>query len=202
MPTRQHRRYSQRERPKVSTAGGSQKSLELSWISHHEAAHAVACLRLRPGSGSGVTIVPSGSTLGVASCEDAFSTGQIDQRTSEFIPDVRVVEAVIVELLAGRLGAISAGCPTSAAKVAARSDDDKVADLLQFTPRTRSSLRKKAMRFVEREWKAISAVAQELLQHGTLDDVEIELVADLTRPQEAQAELVSYRQIRSPRRPT
>jgi hypothetical protein len=138
----------------------------------------------------------------VASGEDAFSTGQFDQRTGEYIPDVHVVEAVIVELLGGRLGAIGAGCPASAAKFGARSDDDKVADLLQFTPRTRSTLRKKAMRFVEREWKAISAVAQKLLQHGTLDDVEIELVADLTRPQEALAELVRYRQTRSPRRPT
>ena len=79
------------------------------------------------------------------------------------VPDARAVEAVIVELLAGRLGAARAGCPAALAESMACGDEEKVADLLQFTPRTRTALRRKALRFVEREWKAIAAVAQELL---------------------------------------
>jgi len=202
VPTRQRRKVLNVRVAKTSSAGRRQKARELSWVAHHEAAHAVVGLRLRPGSGSGATIVPSGDTLGRASTEDVLFSGRRDQRTGMLVPDARAVEAVIVELLAGRLGAARAGCPAALAESMACGDEEKVADLLQFTPRTRTALRRKALRFVEREWKAIAAVAQELLEHGILDDVEIELLADLTRPQKARAELVRYRQIHPPHRPT
>jgi len=81
MPKRSHRKILKAHNPKISIAG--QKARELSWVAHHEAAHAVAGLRLRPYAGYGVTIVPSGSTLGVASGQDSFSSGRLDERTGE-----------------------------------------------------------------------------------------------------------------------
>jgi len=51
---------------------------------HHQAAHAVAGLRLVVCR-LRVTIVPSGSTLGVASGQDPFSSGRLDERTGEAI---------------------------------------------------------------------------------------------------------------------
>ena len=186
MPKRSHRRVPKARNPKISIAG--QKARKLSWVAHHEAAHAVARLRLRPYAGYGVTIVPSGSTLGVAPGQDPFSSGRLDERTGELVPDVQAVEAAIVELLAGYVGSVRAGCPAAQAKRLDCSDEEKVTDLLRYTSRARTALRRETTQLVQREWNAIAAVAQELLARLTLDIDEIEIVADPTLSEGARAQ--------------
>jgi len=193
LPTRQPR--------KAIKAHATKKTRERSWVAHHEAAHAVACLRLRPDAVHAVTIVASGSTLGQVYGEHPLGSGRYDEHTRMWVPDVPVVEAAIIELLAGYFGAVRSGCPPVSAKRHSSDDDEQVAALLEYTRGTRRTFRGKAERFVEREWQAIVAVAQELLQHETLDDVEVELIADVSRLQEARADLMSYRHSR-PHRPT
>jgi hypothetical protein len=171
------------------------------WVAHHEAAHTVACLRLRPDAVHAVTIVASGSTLGQVYGEHPLGSGRYDEHTGMWVPDVQVVEAAIIELLAGYFGAVRSGCPPASAKRHSSDDDEQVADLLGYTRETRRTFRGKADRFVEHEWQAILAVAQELLQHETLDDVEVELIADVSRLQEARADLMKYSKSR-PHRPT
>ncbi len=168
----------------------------LSWTAHHEAAHAVAALRLRPLVDRGnVTIVPdtNAGTLGHADAEEEMGTfTQLPDGKVEATLDPRDVEAEIVELLAGYFGSVRAGCPAGWAKIGASSDSEKAARMLKQIGGKRPTFKKRAEQFVDREWKAIEAVARELLLYKTLDDYEVELIADVGRP-EARTELAEYR---------
>jgi len=163
---------------------------ELSWTAHHEAAHAVAALRLRPNSRGNVTIVPDAraETLGTNQTEESH----IIWGEPEATIDPGETEATIIETLAGYFGSVRAGCPTDRAKLGAGCDDEQAAALLKMIGGKRAAFRKKTEQFVVREWKAIVAVARELLLYKTLDEYEVELIADVGRP-EARSELAAYR---------
>ena len=192
MPKRSHRKILKAHNPKISIAG--QKARELSWVAHHEAAHAVARLRRLPGTCYGASIVPSGSILGVALGEDPFSSGRFDELTGELVLDVDEVGANIVVLLAGYFGAVRAGCPAARARRSAEDDDELVVNLLEKISKTRTVFQQEATQLVEREWNAIAAVARELLAHRRLDADEIEVIADPTLSEEARAQmLAAYR---------
>jgi hypothetical protein len=191
MPKRSHRKILKAHNPKISIAG--QKARELSWVAHHEAAHAVARLRRLPGTCYGASIVPSGSILGVALGEDPFSSGRFDELTGELVLDVDEVGANIVVLLAGYFGAVRAGCPAARARRSAEDDDELVVNLLEKISKTRTVFQQEATQLVEREWNAIAA-ARELLAHRSLDADEIEVIADPTLSEEARAQmLAAYR---------
>lgn len=169
---------------------------ERSWTAHHEAAHAVASYRLRPNAERPSTsIIPNEDTLGRHVSENEFDSGlRRDAQTGELYVDHREIEGVIIELLAGYFGGVRAGCPIPREKLGARSDDERAADLLKRVGGKRATFRKRAARFVQHEWKAISAVARELLKRETLDDMELELIVDLLgRPAETRAALERYR---------
>jgi ATP-dependent Zn protease len=161
-------------------------------IAYHEAAHAVAAIRLRRYVYEGfVTIVPQGAVLGQSHIDSA-SALLLDDPVYDGPEEI---EAAIVELLAGYFGSVRAGCQRAKAKAGSWGDDKEAADLLELIGRKRSTFRRRAERFVEREWSAIVAVAQELLAHETLDMFEVSFIADVTRPQ-ALVELAEYRRAR------
>lgn len=192
MSKRPHRKVLKAHKTKISIAG--EKARELSWVAHHEAAHAVARLRRLPSTCYGASIVPSGSILGVALGEDPFSSGQFDELTGELVLDVDKVGANIVVLLAGYFGAVRAGCPAARARRSAEDDDEKVVNLLEKVSETRTVFQQEATQLVEREWDAIAAVARELLAHRRLDADEIEVIADPNLSGEARAQmLAAYR---------
>jgi hypothetical protein len=61
---------------------------------------------------------------------------------------------------------------------------------MSFTDSTLANLRRRAARFVQRHWKAISAVARELLERETLQVEEVEAIVDsLGRPAETKRQL-------------
>jgi len=182
----------------VRPSRSSRKARELSWTAHHEAAHAVVCLRLRPDASFGVTIIRSGSTLGAFSCEDPLdSSGQLDESTGDWIPDVQTVEAGIVKLLAGYFGAIRAGSPAAQAKRGADSDGASISRCIKYARQTRDKLQEVAMQVIEREWNAITVVGQELLAHGRLDAEEVEILTELPQSRDTRIKLATYRQGRT-----
>jgi len=123
-------------------------------IAHHEAGHAVIAYRFKHGLGS-LTIRPNenASTLGSCSSEGEWQDGSRDR------------EQIIV-LYAG-FAAERAYNP-KADKQGAAGDELKAANLLQ--PGSESTLRARAEQLVQENWIQISAVADALLEHETLDE--------------------------------
>ena len=88
-------------------------------------------------------------------------------------------DASIVISFAGYFGALMAGAGTLLAKSGAGADFEHVAQVLKDTQTSRSALRKRAERFVVRNWKSIEAVGQALLRTGCLFEFQ---VANIVEP--------------------
>ena len=151
------------------------------WTAHHEAAHAVATLRLRGEEHLGyATIVPRNDALGSVSTEDALDySGTVDPQTGCLVPDQNEVDAQIIGKLAGHYGAMRAGEPLDQARECSRSDFEQAEYCLGFTKSSLADLMVAADRFVKKEWRAIQQVATELLARNTLDDIEISFAVDV-----------------------
>lgn len=175
------------------------RARKLSWIAHHEAAHKVASIRFGYDTYGVVTIKPSGETLGRADGEDPLDhAGRLEGGV--WVPDPAGVEKGIIGLYAGAFAAIKAGQERRAAWRLACDDLDKIADRVGCATASRAALRQRAFRFVERNWKAIRALAAELLRFETLDDCEPELIVELADGRRgAAAELAQFRALRGPR---
>lgn len=158
----------------------SNSEWERAWTAHHEAGHAVAAYRLRPGApAEGASIVPSGNVLGKFVAESGFDSAlRRDVGTGQLRYEAEVIDAYIIELLAGRYAEMRAGCPVRLSKLGASGDDEQVAEYFRHSKTSLAELRKRAARFVAREWKAISAVARELLDRDRLVAEEIEAIID------------------------
>ena len=153
-----------------------QKSLTTVWVAHHEAAHAVANVRLELLCG-GATIISHGSTLGVSGSENPLDIipGHYDEHGVE-VPDATGVDKGIVSLFAGYFGAVQAGQPKRQAECGASSDSAKADHFLRYTNTSRAVLRKRAAALVEENGAAIRALALELLERKTLPGEEIDLI--------------------------
>jgi hypothetical protein len=177
-----------------------QSQPDLVAIAFHESAHAVVCYRLRPETPSnGISIIPRGSTLGHAGSEgfaSIFQGKRADGQNVE-MPILSDVDAEIQESFAGYYASLLAGEPRNAARIGASGDLDMVDTLLRYTNTARAVLRKRAERIVQREWKAISAVALEVLKHRSLDQTEVELIVDMADGEAPPDALKRYRYLKA-----
>jgi ATP-dependent Zn protease len=177
--------------------GGDQpEEAERIWTAHHEAAHAVATLRLRGEDHlEDATIVPAGTLLGVVRTEDPRDYAlMLDESTGYSIPNEKEIDAAIVGKLAGCFGGIRAGEPSEQATMGSGTDLDAAEELLAYTTTELHTLRSRAQQFVENQWGAIEVVATELLEHETLDPTEISFAVDIADGKErARENLARYR---------
>lgn len=177
--------------------GGDQpEELERKWTAHHEAAHAVATLRLRGEDHlEYATIKPAGTLLGVVRTEDPRDYAlMLDESTGYSIPNEKEIDAAIVGKLAGYFGGVRAGEPINEAELGSNPDFEAAEELLAYTPTELHTLRSRAQQFVDSEWGAIEVVAAELLEHETLDPTEISFAVDIADGKEhARENLARYR---------
>ena len=168
-------------------------------VAIHEAAHAIASHRagLVPWM---VTIIPDeeAGTAGVSHDLDGPVTYLNEAR--EECQTEENSRSYLVSLLAGLAANLENGDDPEEAALGAASDTEKAHDFIQvWGPAwTYDDAMGAAREFVRREWRAIQAVADELLEHETLDDEEVELVI-LTAEgdEEASAGLTMYRALKS-----
>ena len=168
-------------------------------IAYHEAAHCVIGFVLDGTVPYTLTInLPDGSdTVGECDGEHPIQVGV----TAEGI------ENAIVSLYAGFAAQVEFD-PTNEElyKSHASDDDDKADKFLSYLGSDRKELGKKlrdrAKELVQENWSTITAVAEELLLHGTLDDYEAECIMMASRgDEEAKAYLEKYRWHKSQRPP-
>ena len=148
-------------------------------IAHHEAAHAVVYYRAAGFVGGHTTIAPNAELGYLGAADDGWGNSI----------DAMHMEARVLSCYAGahadqRLGAY--------APQQCEEDEASAADLLRrYGWESREQeLRDRSRALVEQHWREIVAVAGELLQHLTLDDVEVELIADVAAGLEDDATIV------------
>jgi hypothetical protein len=135
---------------------------------YHEAAHAVVTYRAAGFSGGRITISPRPENGVLGSAEDgisdSFSAGDMESR--------------VLSLYAG--GHAQRRCDPSSGTNGCDQDDEMAAQLLdEWGWREREQeLRQRALELVQRHWAEVIAVAEELLKVETLDDTEVEILAD------------------------
>lgn len=170
-------------------------ALRLALTALHEAAHAVVLYRTA-GFADVVSIVADDDRLGAA-----IDTGVSDSENREHM------EARVLSTYAGghaqrrgdpRVG--SQGCD---------GDEQIAADVLRKWgwEHREQELRDRSAELVEQHWREIEAVAHELLQTATLDDTEVEIIADAAAGRgefvfgSLAADLAHYRARRGATRP-
>lgn len=134
-------------------------------IAFHEAGHAVISSRLGFALGY-TTIEPNAAkgTLGAATGADPSPDGSQDAD-------------YIVTLYCG-LAAERRNNPTADERGAV-SDNQRAAELLERHPGlSEAELRQRAEELTTRHWAEIEAVSTALIEHITLEDVEVELICD------------------------
>jgi hypothetical protein len=148
-------------------------------VAHHEAAHAVVKYRAAGFVGGSTTIVPNAELGSLGAVRDDYSNSY----------DEAHMEARVLSCYAGayadqRLGDYE---PQQC-----EQDEAIAANLLRrYSWESREQeLRDRSRALVEQHWGEIVAVAGELLQHGTLDDIEVELIADVAAGREDDVTIV------------
>jgi hypothetical protein len=141
-----------------------------------------------------VTIVADGDTLGCSGTA-YHPLGQCETADD--------VERFVISILAGYAADIRFGTDEAAARAGASNDFERAEVYLPDCGQTMETLIAKAHRFVEQNWKAIQAVAAQLMEYRTLDDTELEFIikwADTEDANELES-LARYRLMRDwPRR--
>jgi hypothetical protein len=158
----------------------------------HEAAHAVARYLIRPhADGDEVTIIPTENTLGHHRAEPWFDSAlRVDSSSGKVSYDREEIDRCIVQSLVGRYADRRAGCSIRLSRIGAMGDDERITECMTFAGSALANLRRRSARFVRRHWKAISAVARELLDRETLQADEVEGIVDLLgRPAETRRHL-------------
>ena len=161
----------------------------LNMTAHHEAAHAVVLYRARGFLCGSVTIVPdvAGRFLGAVWDEDNVDSS-----------DVAQMEARVVSSYAGAEASRKLGC-YDAWECSHDEECAAWARRIGGVQRSEPELRQQAKLLVEQHWGEIVAVAHELLRMRTLDDTEVEIIADLAAgvPDVAPEDLARYRALRA-----
>jgi hypothetical protein len=161
-------------------------------VAHHEAAHAVINYRVAGHVGGETTIIPNpdAGTLGhnMDGCSDSYNEEHMRAR--------------VLSLYAGAHAERQLGVEPNGYG----ADEDEAARLLSEWgwEAHEQRLRDESRELVTRHWHEIVAVADELLRVNTLDDVELESLADIAAggaedltPAEIELELQRYRVLRS-----
>ncbi|MBI5443874.1 MAG: hypothetical protein HY900_22030 [Deltaproteobacteria bacterium] len=154
-------------------------------VAFHEAAHAVADLKAGfcPW---GATILPHEHAAGSSGSVYGFdgTQGEEDGR------------GWIISLLAGYVASLVAGEEPEQARLAASSDFERAEEAIRILGHGDiSSWTARAQSFVREHWQAITAVAEELLLHKTLDDGELDLIVSAAEG-DPSADVSRYRALR------
>jgi len=135
-------------------------------VAYHEAAHAVACVR-RGGILILLTIQPNAdsSSRGCEISDEVWNAGGPE--------DV----AYVIELLAGYSAQLALGDgPEADVRAGAADDFEQAKPYLIALGRTEAQMLAVTAVFVHRDWRAITAVALQLLKDSTLDAAEVGLI--------------------------
>jgi hypothetical protein len=148
--------------------------LPLEYTAHHEAAHTVVQYRLT-GSADYVTIIPAVTTT--ARGEEIRSLGSSGDVGSDSM-SADDMEGRIVSCYAG--GYAQRRCDPRLADEGCDVDDEIAAEFLREWgwESREQEFRDRSCALVEQHWPEIVAVATELVHRQTLDETEVELVAD------------------------
>jgi hypothetical protein len=152
----------------------------------HEAAHAIVTYRLVEHVGGLVSIVPKGDTLGrtLDSCSDPMNMSHLEAR--------------ILSLYAGGHAQRLAD-PTQGTD-GCDGDDAEATELMTQCGwlNREAELRARSRDLVGQHWAEIIAVADGLADAGTLDEAEVEIIADLAAgdPDYPADALARYRALR------
>ena len=164
----------------------------------HEAGHAVAAVRFNLGI-MFATIVPHKSTLGRVGDFDSDHFRLAEDGVLEADPERG--RDVIIYWLAGYIAEVR-DCKNFGeirrARLGACSDFDGAREVLRTLAQTSLKPYFKLTRdFVRREWAAIEAVANALLESNTLDDAEVETIVAIADGEATAQDLERYRQLKN-----
>jgi hypothetical protein len=167
------------------------------FVAVHEAAHAVAHARLGFGS-NGCTIVPTDLQLGAAfAIEGDPLSYAVEGEDGELEIPVQVHEKLLTVCLAGFCAQVREGDRLLRARRGATADFEKAHEVRKILGEPMGQSLARAHSFVEENWSTIQALARELLEHHTLDDVEVEYVIGIADGTGDPQALSRYRQARA-----
>ena len=145
--------------------GGSMSENERIRTAFHEAGHAVVAYHFNHYGGR-LTIVPANGIMGSAQTEAEWCDGSTD-------------EEQICVLFAGLVA--ERRCDPTADPDGSRQDEEAAHRLLDLRPAgTEERLRAETERLVEQDWPGIEAVSTALLEAGTLEAEEWQMIVDAT----------------------
>lgn len=161
--------------------------LDLIAVSYHEAGHAVITYRATGFAGGETSIIPDAEkgTLGHSADYLSDSTNHSD------------AESFILSTYAG--GHAQRRIQPAAGDEGCQRDDEMASEILeQWGWKEREAeFRKRSLDLVERHWPEIEAVALELTRSCTLDNTEVELIADAAVGDATPAALAGYRALKA-----
>lgn len=158
----------------MSSPKNKHKNTKLYQIACHEAAHAITAHHFGDTPRS-VTIIPHGETAG--SSNDSYPLHRNLVLVNGVITfNSNDADGGIIELFAGHYAAVQAGMSFIESRKTCSADLDEIANFLRETKTSHATLRNRARRMVKQNWRAIEAVAKELLKYKCLDGDELEYI--------------------------
>jgi hypothetical protein len=158
-------------------------------VAYHEASHSIVQYRVSGHADARTTCLPrpDDGVLGVSEDPWSDSSNEADMR------------ARILSCYAGGHCDRKRGCFD---EVGCSQDEEEAARLLREWDweSQEAALREESRQLIERHWAEIAAVAAELARVGTLDQIEVQTIADMvagTDPDATPESLKLYRALRS-----
>lgn len=165
----------------------------------HEAAHSVADYRFG-FSPAGCSIVPGAENEGSASSLDSHETFMTVAADGVLEHDEEKVRGQLIVFHAGYCATVLAGEDERPARTGAESDFDRAEKLRQtYRPAvSQAECVEEAFEFVRepKNWRAIEAVAAELLSLKRLDGDEVAILCDIVDRECERADLERFRMMR------
>ena len=139
----------------------SRNTKSLRETAYHEAGHYVAKWALVGDAAYGdtLTIVPNRATSTLGTNKPLYEDDETEEGR----------RAYIVSLYAGAAAQSRVFSDLEAIREGARSDDEQAGEYLPGVPESEQELRIQAQQLVDANWQAVERLADELLQHRTLD---------------------------------
>ena len=165
------------------------------WTAHHEAGHFVAAyFHGMVDDGCEITIAQSGDAAGM----NRLYGHPLDEDCSR-----KEIERFIIGLFAGYEAEVRFDPARSTSRFSAAADDAEAEEWLPKLAKTEAEreklgtiLRSKTRALLDEHWAAVCALAQELLQHTTLDGYEATWIVAIAEGEYAGKELPAYRRNR------
>ena len=164
---------------------------KMAWIAHHEAAHAVAYMRLGLPC-TEVSIMPSEDPHGVIGIPDAPEFACSEDQSGTLTPDPEICDKYAIALCAGYFSCGISGQPIKRALRMSRHDFDKVQALLPHAKSGHDDLWDQTFCLVVSNEGLIRALAYRLCKYKVQDRRELTLlVAAIDGDEEAICRLRS-----------